>query len=40
MFRAEDTEFLVAVAEDRPMQASVAEASKSVEVLVVCQHED
>jgi predicted dehydrogenase len=34
MFRAEDREFLEAVAQDRPIRATIAEARKSVEILV------
>lgn len=37
MFRAEDREFLEAVAEDRPILATIAEARKSVEVVVTAQ---
>jgi hypothetical protein len=35
MFRAEDREFLQAVAEDRPIACTIAEARKSVEVVMV-----
>jgi predicted dehydrogenase len=34
MFRAEDQEFLEAVAQDRPIRATVSEARKSVAILV------
>jgi predicted dehydrogenase len=37
MFRAEDKEFLVAVTEDLPIRCTVAEARKSVEVVLACQ---
>ncbi len=37
MFRAEDREFLQAVAEDLPIRCTVAEARKSVEVVMACQ---
>lgn len=37
MFRAEDREFLQAVAEAEPVRCTVAEARKSVEVLLACQ---
>jgi predicted dehydrogenase len=37
MFRAEDREFLLAVAEDRPVRCTIAEARKSVEVVLACQ---
>jgi len=39
MFRAEDEEFLRAVAEDRPIRCTVSEARKSVEVVVNAQKE-
>jgi predicted dehydrogenase len=38
MFRAEDREFLQAVAEDLPVCCTVAEARKSVEVVLACQN--
>ena len=38
MFRAEDQDFLQAVAEDTPIRCTVAEARKSVEVVVAAQH--
>jgi predicted dehydrogenase len=37
MFRAEDREFLEAVAEDKPIRCTVAEARKAVEVVLTCQ---
>lgn len=37
MFRAEDREFLQAVAEDRPIRWTIAEARKSVEVVLAAQ---
>lgn len=37
MFRAEDAEFLTAVAENRPIIATIAEAKKSVEIAVMAQ---
>jgi predicted dehydrogenase len=37
MFRAEDREFLRAVAEDLPIRCTIAEARKSVEVVLACQ---
>lgn len=37
MFRAEDREFLEAVAEDRPICATIGEARKSLEVVVAAQ---
>lgn len=37
MFRAEDREFLVAVAEDRPVQCALDEAVKSVEVVLAAR---
>ncbi len=37
MFRAEDREFLQAVAEDRPIRSTIAEARKSVEVVMAAQ---
>jgi predicted dehydrogenase len=37
MFRAEDREFLRAVAEDKPIRCTIAEARKSVEVVLACQ---
>ena len=37
MFRAEDREFLQAVAKNRPIAATIAEARKSVEVVVIAQ---
>jgi predicted dehydrogenase len=37
MFRAEDREFLQAVAESKPIHCTVAEARKSVEVVLACQ---
>lgn len=37
MFRAEDREFLQAVVEDRPIVNGIAEARKSVEVVVAAQ---
>jgi len=37
MFRAEDREFLVAVAEDKPIRCTIPEARKSVEVVMACQ---
>jgi len=37
MFRAEDREFLEAVAEDKPIRCTVAEARQSVEVVMACQ---
>jgi predicted dehydrogenase len=38
MFRAEDKEFLRAVAEDRTIRCTIAEARKSVEVVLACQN--
>jgi UDP-N-acetylglucosamine 3-dehydrogenase len=38
MFRAEDREFLQAVADDLPVRCTVAEARKSVEVVLACQN--
>jgi predicted dehydrogenase len=35
MFRAEDREFLEAVAEDKPIQCTIAEASKSLQAVVM-----
>jgi len=37
MFRAEDREFLLAVAEDHPVRCTVAEGRKSVEVVAAAQ---
>jgi len=37
MFRAEDREFLEAVAEDKPIHCTVAEGRKAVEVVLACQ---
>ena len=37
MFRAEDREFLQAVADDLPIRCTIAEARKSVEVVLACQ---
>lgn len=37
MFRVEDREFLQAVAEDLPVRCTIAEARKSVEVVMACQ---
>ena len=37
MFRAEDQEFLQAVAEDKPIRYTAAEARKSVEVVLAAQ---
>jgi predicted dehydrogenase len=37
MFRSEDREFLEAVAQNRPIQATIAEARKSLEVVVAAQ---
>jgi hypothetical protein len=37
MFRAEDREFLEAVAEDRPIRCTIAEGRKSVEVVLAAQ---
>ena len=37
MFRAEDREFLQAVADDQPIRCTIAEARKSVEVVLACQ---
>ena len=37
MFRAEDREFLIAIAEDKPIRCTIAEARKSVEVVMACQ---
>ena len=37
MFRAEDQEFLQAVAEDKPIRYTIAEARKSVEVVLAAQ---
>ena len=37
MFRAEDKEFLQAVAEDRPIRCTIAEGRKSVEVIEIAQ---
>jgi UDP-N-acetylglucosamine 3-dehydrogenase len=37
MFRAEDSEFLRAVAEDGTIRCTIAEARKSVEVVLACQ---
>jgi predicted dehydrogenase len=37
MFRAEDREFLQAVAQDKPIRCTIAEARKSVEVVVAAQ---
>ncbi len=37
MFRAEDREFLQAVAENQPIRCTIAEARKSVEVVLACQ---
>ena len=39
MFRAEDREFLQAVAEDRPITCTIAEARKSVEVVVAARRQ-
>ena len=38
MFRAEDQEFLQAVAENRPISCNIAEARKSVEVVEIARH--
>jgi predicted dehydrogenase len=38
MFRAEDRQFLEAVAEDGPIRCTIAEALKSVEVVLSCQN--
>jgi predicted dehydrogenase len=38
MFRAEDREFLQAVAEDKPIACTVEEARRSVEVVLAAQH--
>jgi predicted dehydrogenase len=37
MFRAEDREFLIAIAEEKPIRCTIAEARKSVEVVMACQ---
>jgi|WetSurMetagenome_2_1015567.scaffolds.fasta_scaffold12509_2 predicted dehydrogenase len=37
MFRAEDREFLQAVADDLPIRCTIAEARKSVEVVLTCR---
>jgi hypothetical protein len=37
MFRAEDREFLQAVAEGRPITCTIAEGRKSVEVVVAAR---
>jgi predicted dehydrogenase len=37
MFRAEDREFLEAVAEDKPIRCTIAEGRKAVEVVLACQ---
>jgi hypothetical protein len=37
MFRAEDIEFLEAIAEDRPVTCSIAEARKSVDAIAVAR---
>jgi hypothetical protein len=37
MFRAEDREFLEAVAEDKPIACTIAEARKSVEVVAAAR---
>jgi predicted dehydrogenase len=38
MFRAEDREFLEAVAQDRPVVCTIAEARRSLEVVLAAQH--
>jgi hypothetical protein len=38
MFRAEDREFLQAVAENKPVSCTIAEARKSVEVVEIARH--
>ncbi len=38
MFRAEDREFLQAVANDKPIQSTIAEGRKSLEVVLAAQH--
>jgi predicted dehydrogenase len=38
MFRAEDREFLSAIAEDQPIRYDIAEARKSVEVVATARH--
>ena len=40
MFRAEDREFLQAVAEDKPIRCTIAEGRKSVEVIEIAQSVD
>jgi predicted dehydrogenase len=37
MFRAEDREFLQAVADDLPIRCTIAEARKSVEIVLACR---
>ena len=37
MFRAEDREFLIAIAEEKPIRCTIAEARRSVEVVMACQ---
>jgi predicted dehydrogenase len=37
MFRAEDREFLEAVAEDKPIRCTIAEGRKSVEAILAAQ---
>lgn len=38
MFRAEDQEFLQAVADDRPIRCTITEARQSVEIVLAAQH--
>ena len=40
MFRAEDREFLEAVADDRPIRCTIAEGRKSLEVVLAAQQEE
>jgi hypothetical protein len=40
MFRAEDREFLQCVAEDKPINCTISEGRKSVEVIEIAQSAD
>ena len=40
MFRAEDREFLEAVADDKPIRCTIAEGRKSLELVLAAQRKE